>query len=114
VYQCAIEYTGNGNAGQQARLNDITVEGNITSISKVLADFTEISNALSMALDSEGITWSNIIITMTNSGNIAANTGSILVYVTIFYPSIELINMTLGMSVNGTNESILMEKIPTA
>lgn len=113
MYQCAIEYTGNGNPLQQALLNDITVNGNIYSSSSLLSNFTSIKTDISDSLDAEAITYSQVFISMANSGNIAANTGSILAHVTIFYPSIEFIDMTLGMSINGANQSILLEKIPT-
>lgn len=114
VYICEISYNGNDISAMEAYYNAITINGVTHSNNKPLQDFSSLEQDTNQALSEAGGGAVAVLVSKTNEGDIAANGGSIRVYLQIIYPSINITSASIDLVINEVPQTFNFDKIPSA
>jgi len=113
VYLAYISYNGDGNGANLATLQALTINGDdYSGLSVTLDDWSVLSEVINDSLASSGITNTGVLISKGLTGDISNNTGTIVLYIQVLYPSAAL-SLDMAMLVNGGLENFSFNKIPT-
>ncbi len=113
TYLAYISYNGDNNPLNMATLQALTINGDdYSGLSVALDDWSVLSEVISDSLLSSGITNTGVLVSKGLTGNISNNTGTIVLYIQVFYPSAAL-SLDMTMLINGGVENFSFNKIPT-
>jgi len=91
VYLAYISYNGDGNGANLATLQALTINGDdYSGLSVALDDWSVLSEVITDSLASSGITNTGVLVSKGLTGDISNNTGTIVLYIQVFYPSAAL------------------------